>query len=389
VKLAIVASHPIQHFCPLYRAIAREPGIELRVFFASTAGVDGYFDQEFQREIKWAQNLLDGYEYEFLPKAESKTLDGPLDSSHLTDRLQAYSPNVVQVYGFYHAVSRRALVWAIRNRRRTLLMADSELRMRRKITHRLRKAITVPVALAMVDGFLTIGNCNEAYYQHYGVPSRKLFRSPYPIDDVALEIAKQNRNSLRKGVRANLGIPEDALVALVVGKLTVRKAPQDALEGLVRYDGGWKRDAHLVFAGDGPERSRLEARASEAMPGRVHFPGFVNVDQLPGYYVASDILLHPSSEDPHPLATSEGVYCGLPAVISDRVGSVGPTDDVRLGENGLEYPFGQVGSLAAALEKLTDPNVRAAYSARSIAIGQERTLQVSVAGYKRALASLG
>jgi hypothetical protein len=37
-KVVIIASHPIQHFCPLYKAIACDNRIALHVIFGSTAG---------------------------------------------------------------------------------------------------------------------------------------------------------------------------------------------------------------------------------------------------------------------------------------------------------------------------------------------------------------
>ena len=52
------------------------------------------------------------------------------------------------------------------------------------------------------------------------------------------------------------------------------------------------------------------------------------------------------------LAMSEAIYCGLPVVASDRVGSIGPTDDVIPGVNGWSYPCGDVAALAGLLAEL-------------------------------------
>ena len=83
-------------------------------------------------------------------------------------------------------------------------------------------------------------------------------------------------------------------------------------------------------------------------PGKVHFPGFVNTSLLPDYYGAADFLVHPSVRRP----TSPGYERGSllrppPAVVSDRVGSVGESDD-RWARPLLEYPFGDVEALSAA-----------------------------------------
>ena len=64
------------------------------------------------------------------------------------------------------------------------------------------------------------------------------------------------------------------------------------------------------------------------------------------------MYVHPSNIDPHPLAISEAIYCGLPIVASDRIGSIGPTDDVIPGVNGWSYPCGDVTALANLLAEI-------------------------------------
>src|SRR2546428_10103483 len=67
VKLAILHSHPIQYFAPLYSRIAREPEIDLTVYYCSRQGVDAYCDEGFGQQLKWDIPLLEGYRYKFLP----------------------------------------------------------------------------------------------------------------------------------------------------------------------------------------------------------------------------------------------------------------------------------------------------------------------------------
>jgi len=64
-KLAIVVSHPIQHFVPFYRALAAHSEIDLIVLFASRIGVQPYFDREMNTTITWNMDLLGGYDHIF------------------------------------------------------------------------------------------------------------------------------------------------------------------------------------------------------------------------------------------------------------------------------------------------------------------------------------
>lgn len=387
-RVAIVVSHPIQHFCPLYRALAEDGRLDVRVLFASTAGSTAYFDKDFGRQVRWQADLLEGFRHEFLPGAEQATdLTRSLSHEALEARLDAFDPAAVVGYGFFHAISRATYRWGQRKGRRVLSIADSELRQPRSLASRLRKRLTVPYLLRQVDAFLTVGDCNEAYYRHYGARAEQLFRSPFPIDERALDATLSDRATWRRRVRATLGAADADCVALMVGKLTERKRPADAVRALaaaLALPGGDR--LRLVLAGDGPERSAAEALAGQIGRGRVHFAGFVEVGDLPAHYVAADLLVHPSSQDPHPLVISEAIYCGLPCVVSDRVGSVGPSDDVRPGENGLEVPFGSIEPLARGLAALAaDPELRAAMSRASTRIGAGRKMGASVEGFVRAV----
>ena len=67
VRLAYLATHPIQYQAPLLRRIAQEPGIDLTVFFGSDFSVRGYTDEGFGVGVKWDIPLLDGYRHVFLP----------------------------------------------------------------------------------------------------------------------------------------------------------------------------------------------------------------------------------------------------------------------------------------------------------------------------------
>jgi len=117
-NVAIVATHPIQHFVPLYRALARQGSINLRVFFGFPMGVTSYFDEKMKTQISWSMDLLSGYEHEFLEDYTpgTQTSFAHPNSSRLSKRLSAFNPDVVMIYGYSQANALRAIVWAKRKR---------------------------------------------------------------------------------------------------------------------------------------------------------------------------------------------------------------------------------------------------------------------------------
>src|SRR5882724_10086870 len=67
IRLAIVSTHPIQHYAPLFKALTASTGIHPGVFFTgsqiSSGAVPG---QVFDGGVEWDIRLLDGYEFEFV-----------------------------------------------------------------------------------------------------------------------------------------------------------------------------------------------------------------------------------------------------------------------------------------------------------------------------------
>jgi glycosyltransferase involved in cell wall biosynthesis len=381
-RVAIVVSHAIQHFCPLYRSVADRGRISLRVFFGSTAGVTDYYDADFHRTIKWSAPLLDGYDSEFLAGAERARPDKPIRSSGLSARLTAFGPTVVVVYGHVHGISRQAMRWARLNHRVLAYVADSEGLSPASLWQQARRRLLLPPLYRMVDAFLTVGDANEAYYARYGAKRANFHRCPFPIDSPSLDAALGRRADNRRTIRDRFGIGEDTMVALAVGKLTGRKCPEHLVSAVRMLTGRVRLSA--VFAGDGPLLEPLRQMAErEHLP--IHFPGFINVDELPTFYAAADVLVHPSSRDPHPLAVSEAVYCGLPVVASDRVGNIGPTDDLRPGVNAHVYPFGDIAAFSNALLAVAPPNRRREMADASRRIGQTRSLPECTRAFEMAI----
>ena len=98
------------------------------------------------------------------------------------------------------------------------------------------------------------------------------------------------------------------------------------------------------MVGDGPLRRECERFANENR-APVRFAGFLNQTQIVSAYVASDALVLPSDGgETWGLVVNEAMSCGLPCIVSDRVGC-GP-DLVTSGETGFVFPLGDVERLS-------------------------------------------
>ena len=82
------------------------------------------------------------------------------------------------------------------------------------------------------------------------------------------------------------------------------------------------------------------------------FAGFLNQSEIPGAYVAADVLVLPSESETWGLVVNEALACGLPCVVSDACGSA--EDLVIPLDPRLCYPVGDVEALARAIQHAAD-----------------------------------
>ena len=114
--------------------------------------------------------------------------------------------------------------------------------------------------------------------------------------------------------RSRLGVGPDAPILLSVGRVD----PEKRLDFLIdAFDRIADRvpEAHLVFAGDGSARKKLqEHAASVRSSSRIHFLGMVSRSELPDLLRDATIFLSASTTEVHPISVIEAIASGLPLV---------------------------------------------------------------------------
>jgi glycosyltransferase involved in cell wall biosynthesis len=147
----------------------------------------------------------------------------------------------------------------------------------------------------------------------------------------------------RADLRRRHGFRGPTLVA--AGRLVPQKDLDVALRAVGACDG-----VELVVAGDGPERLRLEAFASDlGLGARVRFLGTLPHGSVTELLAAADAVVLSSGWENFPHAAVEGLAAGTPVIATD-VG--GLREIVEDGVNGLLVPARDPGALAAAIGRL-------------------------------------
>ncbi len=97
----------------------------------------------------------------------------------------------------------------------------------------------------------------------------------------------------------------------------------------------------------GPVENLRELVKHLGVEEHVHFLGFHQRDDLVELYTCADVFCLPSRHEPWGVVVNEAAACGLPLVVSDRVGA--GRDLVTAGENGRVVPVEDAEALKAAI----------------------------------------
>ena len=167
-------------------------------------------------------------------------------------------------------------------------------------------------------------------------------------------LARDAVRAERVQARAELGLPADAFVIALLGRIADWKGQDVLARALCRADLTDDIEAVGLIAGDGygdpaPERALAALRDSLGLGDRLVMAGFIDADQALG---AADAVAVPSTRpDPFPNSALEAAAAGVPIVAASHGGL---PEIVRDGETGLLVPPGDAAALARALRSLAD-----------------------------------
>jgi glycosyltransferase involved in cell wall biosynthesis len=177
--------------------------------------------------------------------------------------------------------------------------------------------------------------------------------------DLAGTLARQQAPNLPIAVIPQLGalaphepqhVPHEGLAIGFVGRLVQQKGLDNLLQALALMRGAkWR----LLIVGDGPERERLEALATQLrLAARVRWTGGLPAEQVAGLWPDLDVLVQPSRGNDDWRETNGHV---LIEAMANEVAVLGTDSGVipeLIGDAGIVVPNGDVAALANALERL-------------------------------------
>jgi len=131
-----------------------------------------------------------------------------------------------------------------------------------------------------------------------------------PVIPPGVGVVGATRTLERKAVRAELGLPAEQTLCLLVARNPMRKGLPTVLQAMERLPD----HIGLIVVGANAAARDCVARAPEGVRARVHL--VAQTSRVAPYYRAADIYVHPTLNDSFGMAPLEAMAFGLPVILS-------------------------------------------------------------------------
>lgn len=340
-RIAIITSHPIQYYAPLFRLLSEHKKIEIKVFYTWSQASKSKFDRDFGREVEWDIPLLEGYHYEFIenvsPKPGVYWFFGLINPS-LIKKIESFQPDAILLNGWNYW-SHLRVMRHFKGKIPVYFRGDSTLLdQTSKLKKRIRNAVLKWV-YSFADKAFYVGSNNKAYFLAAGFKDEDLVFAPHTVNNDFFNEEDIKFEAHALDWRKELGIKPDDFVCLFAGKFEPKKNPALLINAFIKLaqqiNESTNQHVHLLIVGNGILEEELR-RLGKDKPF-IHFLPFQNQSLMPVIYRISDVYCLPSKGpgETWGLGVNESMACGRPVIVSDKVGCA--LDLIKPGENGYIF----------------------------------------------------
>jgi glycosyltransferase involved in cell wall biosynthesis len=348
-KLAIISSHPIQYNAPLFAMLAGSELLDVKVFYTWSQSRETIFDKDFGKTIQWDIPLLDGYPCEFAENISQNPGPGSFRGivcPELNRLIQNWGAEALLVYGWNYHAHYHAMKY-FKGKIPVWFRGDSTLLDETGGMKQVLRRIILRYVYHNADFAFYVGENNRQYYLKHGFHPDKLFFAPHAIDNQRFGDPSGVMRRDAELFRNELGIGNDEIAILFVGKFEPKKNPLLLLDVALDMN---KNGLHFVFVGNGMLEEQMKTKA--AGNKFIHFLPFQNQSRMPVIYYMCDILVLPSQGpgETWGLVVNEAMACGKAVLVSDKSGCA--IDLVKPGENGFIVASGDMVQCTSLLERM-------------------------------------
>ena len=347
-RLAVVTTHPIQYYAPLFRLLAARGNISCKVFYTWEREATAY-DIDFKRVIEWDIPLLDGYEHEFISNQGILRRDfRGVKNPDLIKKIEAWNADAVLVIGWNYYSHLNVLRY-FKKRIPVFFRGDSTLLDEKPGIKTFARRIFLRWIYSHINTAFYVGTHSKSYFLAHGLRNNQLVFTPHAVDNERFA----NTNGLYAQeafkLRHELGIKESDVVLLFAGKFQAKKCPELLIKVFLTFN---DPSLQLVLVGNGEQEEYLKQLAGDHP--RIHFRPFQNQSSMPVLYRVGDIFCLPSQGpgETWGLAINEAMACGRAVIVSDRCGCA--TDLIQNGKNGFIFKYNNIADLTKKIQYFLD-----------------------------------
>lgn len=366
-RLAIISTHPIQYYAPVFRQLQAEGFLDIKVFYTRGDEAGAAYDRGFGKAFQWDVPLLDGYAYEWV-----KNTAADKGSHHffgianpdLIQRITSWQPDALLIYGWAN-YSHLKVMRHFNKVIPVFFRGDSTLLDVQGSLKAMAKKLLLCWVYTHIDFALYVGSRNRSYFSHYGLKDKQLLFAPHAIDNQRFA---QTRDIEVLDFRNRLHLSENDILVLFAGKFEAKKDPLLLLNAFIQLQQELEEEQNrctresqlqapkaaaklrLLMVGNGVLEQALKTTAS-TYPD-IHFLDFQNQQMMPVVYQAADLFCLPSAgpAETWGLAVNEAMACSKPILVADQVGCA--VDLVQEGINGAVFSARSAASLQQHLNIL-------------------------------------
>jgi glycosyltransferase involved in cell wall biosynthesis len=257
--------------------------------------------------------------------------DIPLETVKFTDLsrklislLNQTNPDAIAIAGYARPAMLVALLWCLYQRKTAILLSETTENdePRSWWKEKIKKLIITSYQAALVGG-----NPHKRYLIKLGMPTDAIFLG---YDVVGNDVFYPDQIK-------SLPSPLNKPFFLAINRFVHKKNLPFLLSAYADYrklagDQSWD----LVLCGDGELRVQLEQQiTNQAIQDYVHFPGFLQQQELLPYFAHASCFIHASIQEQWGLVVNEAMAAGLPVLVSNRCGCY--EDLIIEGVNGFGF----------------------------------------------------
>ena len=195
-----------------------------------------------------------------------------------------------------------------------------------------------------IDYYIALSDSIKNMYISAGFPEEKIIVIPNMLDPAFIKLA--NKTNVLK-----YGTVHGCKVILYIGNLNITKGVDVLINAFSKLS---LEKTELWIIGKGVHETKFKKIAEKSPKNeQIKFIGYVKNDELPSFYKAANVFVHPGIwPEPFGRTIIEAMVCKLPVITSD----VGAPPNI-VGNNGFIYKANDEDELAQKLEYILADDV--------------------------------